>query len=107
MAKKPYSPTAAYSALAEVEAHLQQATNADDIRKLVVSHGPKVGYKAFCYMLGGKMSAAAMKPDEACEAAAQLEAEGQTDAARAIYQEITAVHKDHPQASQKLGELTS
>ena len=65
MAKKPYSPVASYSDLKRVEGLINQAQTVETIRKLVVKDGPKVGYKAFCYMLCGKMTPEAMKPDEA------------------------------------------
>jgi hypothetical protein len=102
MAKKPYSPITPYGDLKEVEKLLQTAATADDVRKLVVKHGPKVGYKAFCFMLGGKMSAAAMRPDEACIEAARLEQQGDAEGATAIYKEIVAFHPDHPIAAEKM-----
>ena len=106
MSKKPYSPMASYESLIEVEQKLAAATSADELRKLVNSHGPKVGYKAFCYMLGGKMSAAGMKPDEACVEAAKLEQAGNVDAALAIYKAIAEAHKEHPIAVPKIAELS-
>jgi hypothetical protein len=102
MAKKPYSPMASYSDLKRVEGLINQAQSVDDIRTLVLKDGPKVGYKAFCYMLGGRMTAEAMKPDEACTAAAQLEAKGDTEAATAIYQKVVKDHPDHPIAKGKV-----
>lgn len=102
MPKKPYSPVAEYATLKEVEIALNAAETADAVRKLVVSHGPKIGYKAFCYMLGKKMSAAAMKPDDACEDAARLEHLGQTDAALALYKEVVAFYPEHPIAVEKV-----
>jgi hypothetical protein len=105
MARKPYSPVASYEQLSEVEKKLSQATSVDDVRKLVVSDGPKVGYKAFCYILGGRMTAAAMKPDEACAAAAGLEQAGQIEAALTIYKAVLAVHKEHPIASTRAQAL--
>jgi hypothetical protein len=102
MAKKPYSPMASYSDLKRVEGLINQAQSVDDIRTLVLKDGPKVGYKAFCYMLGGRMTPEAMKPDEACTAAAQLEAEGQDEAATAIYQKVVKDHPDHPIAKGKV-----
>lgn len=101
MARKPYSPLAAYSELKRVEGLLDQAQTIEDIRKLVIKDGPKVGYKAFCYMLGGKMTPEGMKPDEACVAAATLEQEGKEDEARAIYQRVLEVHPEHPIAKEK------
>ena len=102
MAKKPYSPLASYNDLKRVEQLLNQAQTVDDIRKLVVRDGPKVGYKAFCYMLGGKMTPEAMKADEACVAAATLEQQGKTDEAMAIYKRVLEVHPDHPMAKGKV-----
>lgn len=102
MAKKPYSPVASYKDLKRVEIALNQAQNVDDIRKLVVSDGPKVGYKAFCYMLGGRMTAEGMKPDEACVEAASLEQQGQEEAAQEIYKKVLAVHPEHALAKRKV-----
>ena len=102
MAKKPYSPLASYNDLKRVEQLLNQAQTVDDIRKLVVRDGPKVGYKAFCYMLGGKMTPEGMKADEACVAAATLEQQGKTDEAMAIYKRVLEVHPDHPMAKGKV-----
>lgn len=102
MAKKPYSPMAPYSELKRVEGLINGAQNVDDIRKLVTKDGPKVGYKAFCYMLGGKMTPEAMKPDGACEAAAELEQKGQTEEAQVIYKRVLEVHADHAVAKSKV-----
>ncbi len=100
--KKPYSPLAPYAELKRVEKLITQAQAIDDIRKIVVTDGPKVGYKAFCYMLGGKMTPEAMKPDEACEAAAELEEQGKDEEAAAIYERVVKTHPDHPVASSKV-----
>jgi hypothetical protein len=105
MAKKPYSPVASYSDLKRVEGLVNQAQTVDAIRKLVVRDGPKVGYKAFCYMLGGKMTPEAMKPDEACVAAATLEQQGKVEEALAIYKKVAEAHPDHPIAKSKVEEL--
>lgn len=102
MTQKPYSPMASYSDLKQVEALLKTTATADDVRTLVVKHGTKIGYKAFCYMFTGKMSAAAMKPDEACVEAARLEAASQSAEALAIYKEVAAVHPEHPLAGPKV-----
>lgn len=102
MAKKPYSPLASYSELKRVEGLLDQAQSIDDIRKLVIKDGPKVGYKAFCYMLGGKMTPEGMKADEACVAAATLEQQGKEDEAIAVYKKVLEVHPDHPVAKGKV-----
>jgi hypothetical protein len=104
MAKKPYSPIAPYAELKRVEGLIDDAKTIDDIRKLVVSDGPKIGYKAFCYILGGRMTPEAMKPDEACAQAGTLEAQGQSNAARAIYTKVLAAHPDHPLAKSKIVE---
>lgn len=101
MAKKPYKPMASYEALREVELMIR-AADLDDLKVLVKSHGPKIGYKAFCYMLGGKMTAAAMKPDEACIEAAKLERAGNAKDALAIYKEVAEVHPEHPIAGGKV-----
>ncbi len=103
MAKKPYSPMAPYSELKRVEGLINSATGVDDLRTIVVSDGPKVGYKAFCYMLGGKMTPEGMKPDGACEAAAELEQKGQAEAAQEIYKKVVATHPDHAIAKGKVG----
>ena len=103
MAKKPYSPVASYADLKRVEREINQAESIDKIREIVSKDGPQVGYKAFCYMLGQKMTPEAMKPDEACLAAAKLEQEGETERAQAIYRRVIAAHADHPIASSRLG----
>ena len=105
MAKKPYAPVASYSDLKRVEGLVNQAQTVDAIRKLVVKDGPQVGYKAFCYMLGGKMTPEAMKPDEACIAAATLEQQGEIEEALAIFKKVAEVHPDHPIAKSKIDEL--
>ena len=102
MARKPYSPVASYTELKRVQGEINKAQTIDQIRALVVRDGPKVGYKAFCYMLGGKMTPEAMKPDEACVTAATLEQEGKADEAREIYKKIVDVHPDHPLAQSKV-----
>lgn len=104
MARKPYSPLAEYSELKRVENLLQQAQTIDEVRKVCAADGPKVGYKAFCYLFTGRMSAEAMKPDEACTAAAALEQEGKAGEAQAIYQKVLAVHPDHPLAKDKINQ---
>jgi len=101
MARKPYSPVASYTDLKRVERLINEAQTVETIRKLVVKDGPKVGYKAFCYMLGGKMTPEAMKADEACIAAATLEQQGKEDDAMAIYKRVLEVHPDHPVAKGK------
>jgi len=103
MARKAYSPVASYSDLKRVEGDINKAAEIDDLRKSVIKDGPKVGYKAFCYMLGGKMTPEGMKPDEACVAAAGLETQGKEDEAQAIYKKVLEVHPDHPLAKGKVG----
>ncbi len=102
MAKKAYSPVAPFTDLKRVENEINQADTVDKIRILVAKDGPKVGYKAFCYMLGGKMTPEAMKPDEACVAAAGLEQEGKNEEAMNIYKKVIDVHPEHPIAKSKI-----
>jgi hypothetical protein len=102
MSKKPYSPVASYSELKRVEGEINKAQTIDDIRKLVSRDGPKVGYKAFCYMLVGRMTPEAMKPDEACVAAVTLEQQGETEAAIEVYKKVLDEHPDHPIAKSKV-----
>ncbi|HMQ53120.1 MAG TPA: hypothetical protein PKE64_28975 [Anaerolineae bacterium] len=103
MSKKPYSPMAPYEELKRVEFELDQAQTKEDLSKIVTKDGPKVGYKAFCYMLGGKMTPEAMKPDEACSYALHLEAQGNDDEAMAIYKKVLEAHADHAIAKSKVG----
>jgi hypothetical protein len=102
MAKKSYSPMATYSELKRVEGEINAAESIDKLRKIVYTDGPKVGYKAFCYMLSNRMTPEAMKPDEACVAAATLEQQGKTEEAMAIYKKVVEVHADHSVASGKV-----
>lgn len=102
MAKKPYSPVASYSDLKRVEGEIDKAQSVEDVRKIVIKDGPKVGYKAFCYMLGGRMTPEGMKPDEACVAAATLEQQDETEQAMAIYKRVLDVHPDHAIAKGKV-----
>ena len=104
MAKKAYSPVASYADLKRVEDEINAAETVDKIRKIVTKDGPKVGYKAFCYMLSGKSTPAAMKPDEACVVAATLEQQGKTEEATAIYKKVVEFHPDHPIAKGKVGQ---
>jgi hypothetical protein len=102
MAKKPYSPLAAYTELKRVEGEINKAQTIDKIREVVTKDGPKVGYKAFCYMLGRRMTPEAMKPDEACVAAATLEQQGKNEEAMEIYKKVVEVHPDHSLAKSKV-----
>ncbi len=103
MAKKAYAPVASYSDLKRVEGEINKAGTVDKIREIVYKDGPKIGYKAFCYMLGGRMTPEGMKPDEACTAAAILEQEGNDEEAMDIYKKVVDVHPDHPLAKSKVG----
>jgi hypothetical protein len=102
MARKPYTPVAPYAELKRVESLIEQATSIDQIRRLVLKDGSKVGYKAFCYILGGRMTPEAMKPDEACTAALQLEQQGKAEEAVIIYNKVLAVHPDQAAAAAKV-----
>jgi hypothetical protein len=63
--KKSYTPVAEFADLKRVELALKEAKTADEVRKICITDGPKIGYKAFCYLLTGKMTAEQMKPEEA------------------------------------------
>lgn len=102
MSKKPYEPMATYDDLKRVEQEINKAETIAQIRQLVIKDGPKVGYKAFCYLLGGRMTAESMKPDEACAAAANLERQGKDEEAMAIYREVAKAHPDNPVAKTKI-----
>jgi hypothetical protein len=102
MSKKPYEPMATYDDLKRVEQAINKAETIAQIRQLVIKDGPKVGYKAFCYLLGGRMTAEAMKPDEACTAAANLERQGKDEEAMAIYREVAKAHPDNAAAKAKI-----
>lgn len=102
MAKSSYSPVASYSDLKRVDVALAQAQTADDIRRICTTDGPKVGYKAFCYMLTNRMTAESMKPDEACETAAALEEAGEFEKAQEIYGKVLAAYPDHAVAKEKV-----
>jgi hypothetical protein len=97
MARKPYSPLASYTELKRVEGEINKAQTVERVRELVAKDGPKVGYKAFC-----KMTPEAMKPDEACVAAATLEQQGQNEEAIGIYKKVVEIHPDHPIAKSKV-----
>ncbi len=102
MPKKPYSPVAPYLELKRVEKLINEAQTIESIRTLVGKDGPKIGYKAFCYMLGSKMTPEAMKPDEACVEAAMLEQQGQAQEAQEIYKKVIEVHPNHQVAKIKV-----
>ena len=102
MARKPYSSVASYSDLKRVETEINQAESIDKIREIVHKDGPKVGYKAFCYMLGQRMTPEGMKADEACARAMALEEEGRQEEALEIYQKVLAVYPDHAIAKAKV-----
>lgn len=102
MAKKIYTPTAPYAELKRVETLINQAESVEALRKIVATDGPKVGYKAFCYMLSQKMTPEGMKADEACVAAATLETQGRLEEATDIYKKILDVHREHPIAKSKI-----
>ena len=94
MAKQAYSPLASYADLKRVEGLLAQAQTIDDVRKIMDKDGPKVGYKAFCYMFTGKMTPETMKADEACVEAARQEQMGKQEEALQIYKKVLESHPD-------------
>jgi hypothetical protein len=55
--KKAYAPTCSADALLAANEAIFNAQTADDMSAAIATHGPKVGYKAFCYMASGKTSA--------------------------------------------------
>ena len=99
--EKSYAPVASYEQLKLAETAVTQATTTDHIREATRQHGAKIGYKAFCYLLTGKMTPEGMKPDEAAATAVALEEAGKTEEAQAIYRLILAEHPDHPLAKEK------
>jgi hypothetical protein len=101
MAKQAYSPMASYAELKRVEQLINQAQTIDEMRKIVEKDGPKVGYKAFCYMFTNKMTPEGMKADEACVEAAKLEQTDKAEEAKAIYKKILEAQPDHPLAKGK------
>ena len=96
MARQSYAPVASYTDLKRVETLLAAAASAADVRQTCAAEGAKIGYKAFCYLLMGKMTPEGMKPEEACTEAALLEAAGNSAAALNIYRQILVEHPDHP-----------
>jgi len=99
--EKSYAPVASYEQLKEAEAAINGAATVADIREATRQHGAKVGYKAFCYLLTGKMTPEGMKPDEAAATAVALQAAGQTADAQTIYRHILAEYPDHPLAKKE------
>lgn len=104
MAKKPYVPLASYTELKRVEGEINGAASVDKVRKVVYKDGPSIGYRAFCYILGGRMTPEGMKPDEACVAAATLEQQGKDEEAMDIYKKVIEVYPEHPIAKSKVSE---
>ncbi|MGB0386489.1 MAG: tetratricopeptide repeat protein [Ardenticatenaceae bacterium] len=102
--RKTYSPTAPYVDLKQVERLINEAQTIDDLRQIVRKDGPKIGYKAFCYILSQKMTPEAMKADEATMAAFTLEKQGHTEEAMAIFKKVVEAHPDHPLARSKISE---
>jgi len=102
MTTKPYTPLASYAELKRIEEAINKAKTVDQLRDIMVKDGPKIGYKAFCYMFGGKMTPEAMKPDEACVAAVVLEQEGKGDEAKELYKKVIEAHPEHPIAKTKV-----
>ena len=102
MNQKPYTPVSSYQELKRVQERIEQCQTIAELKKVVNSDGPKIGYKAFCYLLGDKMSAEAMKPDEACVAALTMAQNGQYTEAQVIYRRVLAADPNHPLAQKQL-----
>lgn len=104
MSQKSYTPVSSYQELKRVQEKIDQCQTIAELKTVVNSDGPKIGYKAFCYLLGEKMTPEAMKPDEACVAASFLEDTGQEPAAQEIYRRVLAADPNHPLAKKQLKE---
>lgn len=102
--EKSYTPVASYEQLKQAEVSINKSQTADDVREATKQHGAKIGYKAFCYLLTGKMTPEGMKPDEAAAMAVTLEARGKTGVAGEIYRRILAEHPDHALAKERLSD---
>ncbi|MCA9938629.1 MAG: hypothetical protein KC418_08305 [Anaerolineales bacterium] len=102
MARQSYTPVAPYADLKRAETLLNAAATTDDVRQACAKEGAKIGYKAFCYLLLGKMTPEGMKPDDACLEAARLETAGESAAALEIYRRVLDAHPDHPIAKKAL-----
>lgn len=63
--KKPmrssYTPSASYAELKRVETLLNEAQTVERVRQIAQSSGSQIGYKAFCYLLGGLSTPELMK----------------------------------------------
>jgi len=57
MPKKLYAPVCSNEALIAAHTAIIEAETKEDLQQAVSYHGPRVGYKAFCYMLSGKSTA--------------------------------------------------
>lgn len=102
MNQKAYTPVSSYQDLKRVQERIEQCQTIAELKKVVNSDGPKIGYKAFCYLLGEKMNAEAMKPDEACVAALTMAQNGQNSEAQEIYRRVLAADPNHPLAQKQL-----
>jgi hypothetical protein len=74
--EKSYAPVASYEQIKQAEAAINSAATVADSREVTRQHGAKVGYKAFCYLLTGKLTPEGIKPDEAAATAVALEESG-------------------------------
>ena len=99
--EKSYAPVASYEQLKQAETAINNAVTADHVREATKQHGAKVGYKAFCYLLTGRMTPEGMKPDEAAATAVALEEAGKADEAQAIFRRVLAEQPNHPLAKEK------
>lgn len=59
--RSSYTPSASYADLKQIETQLNQAQSVDEVRRIAKSACSVVGYKAFCYLLGGLSTPELMK----------------------------------------------
>lgn len=95
-----YRPIAPYEKLKAAELDIKAATTLEELRKAVEEHGPRIGYKAFCYIFMRKMTPEAMKPKEAIQLASAFEESGEADKAADIYRKISEWHPEISQDSE-------
>lgn len=87
-----YRPIATYAKLKEAEKSIVNVETIDELAEAMRIHGPRVGYKAFCYMVMKKMTPEAMKPEEASNEAEELMKCGEAAEAYEIFEKIRVWH---------------